>query len=1126
MEDIVCTSKKLLVIRNNGNPACVFLDTAIKTNWNVIKTNFESSENTISNTNTKISKKIYNERPEIKPDNWTPTTQPPIKHVSPQTPINCPDKSFNSSSNNQNTVNWNIAQTQWTEASYPDSGIGMVCVYEQDMNNDPNSYDILSVEISSDSDSIGIILDVTETDTDSGIFEGKVIFSTSGTSHDNILRITQGDTITIQYHDTTLPSPYTLGDSLDIAATALIGTVVPPLQRAPAPSYFASAPNLMIASAPTSDQLGFAVGGAQDINNFRQSIENNYLPLYTDITYEGLFYDYYFDTGIKQECTKLFCPSYSYAISKDPISGNDDYYLSVGLNSGINADDFHRKILNLGIVLDVSGSMNSPFNIYHYDQFGNSISAEITEDDNKSKISLATESVAGLLDHLTDDDYFGMILFDNNARVFKSMQSMDDTSTSELKRAIKQIGAGGGTNISSGIQKASNLFDSLHNLDPAKYENRIILLTDAMPNMGDIKSGGLYSMMKNNADNGIYTTIIGIGVDFNTELIEKISKVKGANYYSVHSATEFKKRMMDEFEFMVTPLVFDLSLKLDTDGYLIKKVYGSPDADQSTGEIMKVNTLFPSKIEDGQTKGGIILLKLEKTSNDGRILLQTSYEDRNGIRDSDQKVVNFGNDESDFYENSGIQKAVLLTRYAELMKNWAFDERNNMENNKVIQLPESVFEYRNFDTDYTNSQLGMWERQSVPLQVSETYKKIIAEFSNYFKLKMNEIGDNDLKQEYDILVKLGGSEIIIIPQPTPDTTSPVIVTPDDIIIQVTSNSPLPVTFSVSATDDIDGDMIPVCSPTSGSNFSIGVTIVTCNATDTVGNSSSESFTITIIESIPTPDTTSPVVIVPNDIIIQATSNNSSLVSFSVTATDDVDGTLTPTCSHNSGDNFQIGTTIVTCTATDSSENTTSESFTITIIYDEPEPIFDLVIQINQESDDAEEGNYTEDDLDSTHDKLMKLSSSDLDLVNAKYVGLRFNDIQITQGQIIQHAYIQFTSEDENYGNSIVTIYGQDDVNAQTFTDDDGDISVRPLTQESISWVIPDWDDEQTGSAQSTPELKSILQEIIDKQDWSAGNSVAFIFTDGSGKDKNVYTFDEDSSNTAVLHITFSSLELP
>ena len=46
-------------------------------------------------------------------------------------------------------------------------------------------------------------------------------------------------------------------------------------------------------------------------------------------------------------------------------------------------------------------------------------------------------------------------------------------------------------------------------------------------------------------------TFIGIGLDFNTELIEAISKVKGSNYYAVHSADDFMTRMDDEFEYMV-----------------------------------------------------------------------------------------------------------------------------------------------------------------------------------------------------------------------------------------------------------------------------------------------------------------------------------------------------------------------------------------------------------------------------------------------------------------------------------------------------------------------------------------------------------------------------------------------
>ena len=84
-----------------------------------------------------------------------------------------------------------------------------------------------------------------------------------------------------------------------------------------------------------------------------------------------LFYDYYFDTNMQDECSKLFCPSYTFVAIKDPFSGNDEYYLSVGLNSGIKKSDFKRKKLNLVIVLDISGSMSSSFNEYYYDNRGN-----------------------------------------------------------------------------------------------------------------------------------------------------------------------------------------------------------------------------------------------------------------------------------------------------------------------------------------------------------------------------------------------------------------------------------------------------------------------------------------------------------------------------------------------------------------------------------------------------------------------------------------------------------------------------------------------------------------------------------------------------------------------------------
>ncbi len=505
--------------------------------------------------------------------------------------------------------------------------------------------------------------------------------------------------------------------------------------------------------------LGYAVGGAQDINNFRENIENGYLPLYTDITYEGLFYDYYFDTGKVTECEKLFCPSYSYAISPDPFSKNDEYYLTVGLNSGIKKSDFERKKLNLVIVMDVSGSMSSSFNRYYYDQFGNQHANELTDDDLKSKMQLANESVVGLIDNLTDDDNLGMVLFSSGAHLAKPLESIGHTDIAQLKSNVLEIDPGGRTHMEAGMKLGTSIFDDIR-ADPTEYENRIIFLTDAMPNLGSIGEDSLGGMLKNNAERGIYATFIGIGVDFHTGLVEELTKVRGTNYYSVHSASEFKEQMVDEFEFMVTPLVFNLALSLDAQGYKIKEVYGSPEADESTGQIMRVNTLFPSKTEGGQTKGGIVLLKLEKTSTDGKLVLDTSYEDRTGKIDGDSAVIEISSEGSDYYENSGIRKGILLSRYAELMQTWIYNERAEYEKDSAQPIigetrPLSVFYEDGIHVpDYVGVSLGQWERQSIPLLVSSQNQELISEFAEYFKQEMSVISDDDLSQEISILEKL------------------------------------------------------------------------------------------------------------------------------------------------------------------------------------------------------------------------------------------------------------------------------------------------------------------------------------------------------------------------------------
>lgn len=135
-----------------------------------------------------------------------------------------------------------------------------------------------------------------------------------------------------------------------------------------------------------------------------------------------------------------------------------------------------------------------------------------------------------------------------------------------------------------------------------------------------------------------------------------------------------------------------------------------------------------------------------------------------------------------------------------------------------------------------------------------------------------------------------------------------------------------VAFIVTAMDNCDGAIQPVCSPASGSFFPLGSTEVTCTATDACGNPSTCTFTVTVSDV----DRTPPTIQCPGDIITATDPGRcSAVVTFTSTASDNRPG-VTFACSPPSGSAFPKGTTTVTCTATDAAGNTAICSFTITV----------------------------------------------------------------------------------------------------------------------------------------------------------------------------------------------------
>jgi virginiamycin B lyase len=160
-----------------------------------------------------------------------------------------------------------------------------------------------------------------------------------------------------------------------------------------------------------------------------------------------------------------------------------------------------------------------------------------------------------------------------------------------------------------------------------------------------------------------------------------------------------------------------------------------------------------------------------------------------------------------------------------------------------------------------------------------------------------------------------------------DTVPPAITVPADMTVAASSGAGATVSFTVTANDDVDGPTPVGCVPASGSTFPIGTSTVTCTATDKAGNSASKSFHVTVTSVV---DTVAPVISVPADIPVAAASGAGAAVSYTVSANDSVDGPTPVSCVPASGSTFPVGTSTVTCTATDKAGNSASKSFNVTV----------------------------------------------------------------------------------------------------------------------------------------------------------------------------------------------------
>ncbi|UOX89865.1 VWA domain-containing protein [Amycolatopsis sp. FBCC-B4732] len=171
--------------------------------------------------------------------------------------------------------------------------------------------------------------------------------------------------------------------------------------------------------------------------------------------------------------------------------------------------------MNLCVVIDRSASMNG------------------------RKLETAKRSCLDILGRLAERDLFTVVVFDGQAEVVANPQ-MDRATAQERIRAV---GSRGNTNLSLGWYLGL-LELQTHTTD--RHYNRLFLLSDGQANAGETKRTTLAREAAQSRDLGITTSTIGIGDDFNEDLLEAIASGSGGRFWSI-SESRLEDIIEEEF---------------------------------------------------------------------------------------------------------------------------------------------------------------------------------------------------------------------------------------------------------------------------------------------------------------------------------------------------------------------------------------------------------------------------------------------------------------------------------------------------------------------------------------------------------------------------------------------------
>ena len=191
---------------------------------------------------------------------------------------------------------------------------------------------------------------------------------------------------------------------------------------------------------------------------------------------------------------------------------------------------------NLVLLLDVSGSMNSP-----------------------DKLPLVKRAMGLLLDTLQPEDTVAIAVYAGAAGLVLEPTAAKEKQT--ILRALNRLNAGGSTAGGQGIKLAYQLAEANFSKDAV---NRIILATDVDFNVGIRNSDELKGFVERKRDQGIFLSVLGFGQgNYNDQLMQALAQNGNGIAAYIDSVREAQKVLIDEATSMLFPIAKDVKIQLE-----------------------------------------------------------------------------------------------------------------------------------------------------------------------------------------------------------------------------------------------------------------------------------------------------------------------------------------------------------------------------------------------------------------------------------------------------------------------------------------------------------------------------------------------------------------------------------